>query len=403
VTFPLDYVRSRFPGLARDEVFLDNAGGSQILGSVIDGIGDYLRDCNVQHGATYGASQRAAERVTAGKQALASLFGAGPGTVVFGPSTTQIVFNLAAALGPSLQPGDEIVVTEADHEANVGAWRRVAAQRGAEVKLWRIDPARQGLELTDLAPLLGPRTRLVCMTHCSNVLGTIFDVAAAAELVHRAGAKLFVDGVAYAPHGPVDVAALGVDGYVFSIYKVYGPHLAAAYLGPELFAELANINHDFYDCGPYRLQPGGVNYELVAGGAAVATYLDDLGEHLGPGPDPRGRAWTAIAAHEADLAEHLLGFLGSCPKVHVVGDSRPSRAVRVPTISFVVDGVPSPSIPAQVDPHGVGIRFGDFCSRALVDALGLRPHGGVVRVSLVHYNSHAEVERLIAALRPIVA
>ncbi|MFY0535786.1 aminotransferase class V-fold PLP-dependent enzyme [Nannocystis pusilla] len=148
MTFPLDYVRSRFPGLARDEVFLDNAGGSQILGSVIDGIGDYLRDCNVQHGATYGASQR----VTAGKQALASLFGAGPGTVVFGPSTTQIVFNLAAALGPSLQPGDEIVVTEADHEANVGAWRRVAAQRGAEVKLWRIDRARQSLELTDLAP-----------------------------------------------------------------------------------------------------------------------------------------------------------------------------------------------------------------------------------------------------------
>lgn len=401
---PIDHVRSRFPALARDEVFLDNAGGSQILGAVIDGIAGYLRDCNVQHGATYASSRLAAARVEGGKRAIASLLGAGPDdTVVIGPSTTQIVFNLAAALAPSLRPGDEIVVTEADHEANVGAWRRLAA-RGAVVKTWPVDRARAALDLAALAPLLSRRTRLVCVTHCSNILGTIVDVRAAAALVHRVGARIFVDGVAYAPHGPIDFAGLGVDGYVFSVYKVYGPHLAAACLRPDFFAELANINHDFYDCGPYRLQPGGVNYELVAGSAAIAGYLDGLGEELGPAPGetPRRRAWAAIARHEAELAEHLLRYLKSCPRVHVVGETCPDRHVRVPTISFVVDGEPSAGIPPRVDPHGVGVRYGDFCSRALVDALGLRRHGGVVRVSLVHYNTHDEVERLIRALAPIV-
>ncbi|HEY8376552.1 MAG TPA: aminotransferase class V-fold PLP-dependent enzyme, partial [Nannocystis sp.] len=335
------------------------------------------------------------------------------GILILGPSTTQLVFNLAAAFAPSLRPGDEIVVTEADHEANVGAWRRLAGC-GAVVKTWPVDHARACLDLADLEPLLSSRTRLVCMTHCSNILGTIVDVRAAAELVHRAGARIFVDGVAWAPHGPIDFPALGVDGYVFSVYKVYGPHLAAAALRPDFFAELANINHHFYDSGPYRLQPGGANPELVAGCAAIAAHLDDLGADLDPAMresahDPamresaRALAWAAIARHEADLAEHLLGFLNSRPRVRVVGETCPDRHVRVPTISFVVDGEPSASIPPRLGAHGFAVRHGEFCSRGLVDALGLRAVGGVVRISLVHYNTHDEVERLIAALAPIVA
>lgn len=402
---PIDRVRERFPGLAGDELLLDNAGGSQILGAVIDEIGDYLRRCNVQHGASHARSRAAVLRVEAGRRALASLLGDGPGPVVIGPSSTQVVSNLAAALAPSLRPGDEIVVTEADHEANIGPWRRLAGQ-GAVLRTWPLDRDTLRLEPKDLAPLLSPRTRLVCMTHCSNVLGTIHDIPPVARLVHAAGARLFVDGVAYAPHGPVDAAALGADGYVFSVYKVYGPHLAAVYLAPDFFAELANINHHFLaDAGAYRLEPGGVCHELVAGCAAIPAYLDELGAALaGPaGASPRARAWAAIAAHEQALSARLLAFLAACPRVQVIGETRADRQLRVPTISFVVAGLRSSELPPRLDAQGIAVRFGDFYARAVIDTLGLRERDGVVRVSMVHYNSEAEVERLIAALAPIVA
>jgi cysteine desulfurase family protein (TIGR01976 family) len=390
---PLELVRSRFPGLATDELLLDNAGGSQILGAVVDEIADYLRSCFVQVGASYPRSRAAVERIEAGKHAIAGLFGHGPGAVVIGTSTSQIVFNLAAALAPTLRPGDEIVITEADHEANVGAWRRLET-RGAVIRTWPLDRESRRLELAALAPLLSPRTRLVCMTHCSNILGTIHDVRAAAELVHAAGARLFVDGVAYAPHGPVDAAALGVDGYALSIYKVYGPHVAACYLGPEFFAELASINHEFLvDVGPYRLQPGGICHELVASCVAIPRYFAELGAD----------AWTLIAAHEQALSARLLGFLTACPRVRVVGETCPERHVRVPTISFTVAGMQSPEVPRRLDASAIGVRAGDFYARGLIDPLGLRDSGGVVRVSLVHYNTLAEVDRLIGALAPIVA
>lgn len=399
---PIDDVRACFPGLRGDDVLFDNAGGSQVLGAVVDGIADYLRTCYVQHGASYPRSRAAVERVEAGKRGLASLFGGGPGPVVIGPSTSQIIFNLAAALAPSLRAGDEIVVSEADHEANVGAWRRLAAY-GVVVKTWAIDRSRLRLTADGLAPLLGARTRLVAMTHCSNVLGTIHDVAAIAEMVRARGARLFVDGVAYAPHGPVDAAALGVDGYVFSIYKVYGPHLAAAYLSPELFGELANINHHFLaDAGAYRLEPGGVCHELVAGCAAIPAYLDDLGAALPGAASPRSRAWAAITTQEERLSARLLDFLGACPRVRVIGETCPDRQVRVPTISFVVDGLMSSEVPAQLDKLGVAVRCGDFYARGVIAALGLAAQGGVVRASMVHYNREDEVDRLIAALAPIV-
>lgn len=402
MTLPLEFVRARFPGLAGGDVLLDAAGGSQILGAVIEGVVDYLRGCNVQHGGTYARSRAAASRVEAGLQAIASLFGPGPGEVIVGSSTTQVVFNLAAALAPTLRPGDEIVVTEVDHAANVGAWRRLAAA-GAVVKTWPLDRERLILDPAALERLLTPRTRLVCMTHCSNVLGTIHDVRAAAARVHAVGGRLFVDGVAFAPHAPVDAAALGADGYVMSLYKVYGPHLAAAYLAPEFFAELTTINHEFLaDAGAYRLEPGGVCYELVAGCAAIPAYLEALGAALGPGPGARARAWAAIAAHEEALAERLLGFLRGRPRVRVIGETCASRQVRMPTISFVVEGLRASEVPPRLDPLGVGIRWGDFYAKGLIDALGLRAADGVVRASMVHYHAPEEVERLIAGLAPIV-
>lgn len=396
---PIDRVRARFPGLEGEEVLFDSAGGSQILGAVIDEIAGYLRSCNVQHGASYPRSRAAVERVEAGKRGISSLFGDGPGTVVIGPSTSQIVFNLAAALAPSLRAGDEIVVSEADHEANVGAWRRLAGL-GVVVKTWALD--RETLRLTPdgLAPLLSGRTRLVAMTHCTNVLGTIHDVATIAEMVRAAGGRLFVDGVAYAPHGPVDAAGLGVDGYVFSIYKVFGPHLAAVYLSPEFFGELANINHYFLaDAGAYRLEPGGVCHELVAGCAAISAYLDALGGEVGGG---RAGAWRAIAGQEERLSARMLEHLASFPRVRVIGEGRADRSLRVPTISFVVEGMECSQVVAGLDALNVAVRFGDFYAKGLIEALGLREKGGVVRASMVHYHDEGEVDRFAAALGRVI-
>jgi cysteine desulfurase family protein (TIGR01976 family) len=385
----LTAVRRQFPALDREWIFLDNAGGSQILGRAIDRVAEFLRTSNVQLGGSYAVSQLAGERVQAGAGALARWIGCDPSEVVIGSSTTQLLANLASAMVGQLAHGDEIVVTNLDHEANVGAWRRLA-ERGVVLKQWPVDPESLTLRLEELQPLLTPRTRLVCFTHASNLVGTIHPVAAISRAVHQHGARVCVDGVAYAPHRRIDVRAWDVDYYVFSIYKVYGPHLAALYGKRELLAGLRNINHFFIGDKevPYKLQPGNVNYELVHTLPAVVEYLESL-------------SFDEVAAHEARLATRLLGFLGAVPGVRILGE-RAASATRVPTVSFVAEGRSSAEIVRAVDPHRIGIKHGDFYARRLVESLGLAD-GGVVRVSMVHYNTIEEVDRLIAALEPALA
>ena len=241
---PLDvgFARSHFPALDQGWALFDNAGGSVAPRTVIDRATDYLRRYMVQLGASYRASAEALELVERGKRAAAELLGAEAGEIVIGPSSTMNVLVLAGALGSTLKAGDEVVVTNLDHEANSGAWRRLA-ERGVVVKQWNFDPESYALLPSDLEPLLSSRTRLVCFTHCSNLIGTIHDVAGIARLAHAAGARVVVDGVAFAPHRRVDVKALGVDCYLVSLYKVFGPHLAALYCRRELLSEMPNQNH----------------------------------------------------------------------------------------------------------------------------------------------------------------
>lgn len=383
----LDFVRANFPALASGFVYLDNAGGSQTLASVADRVRDYLLTTNVQLGASYSVSEAAAARVAAGADGAARFMGAKPGEVVLGSSTTQLLHNLAHAMRDELREGDEVVVTSADHEANVGPWKRLAA-RGVVVKTWRIDRDTWRLEPRGLLPLLGPRTRLVAFTHATNLLGVLHDVPAITRVVHEHGARVCVDGVAFAPHRAIDVAAWDVDYYVFSFYKVYGPHIAALFGKRELLARLANVNHDFIADAPYKLQPGGVNYELAHGLGGVFDYVASLG----PG------AFDAIAAHEEALAARLLDYLNGKKGVRVLGERAADRARRVPTVSFAVDGREPEAVVRAIDPHGVGVRHGDFYAKGLVDDLGLADRGGVVRVSAVHYNTIDEIDRLIAAL-----
>jgi cysteine desulfurase family protein (TIGR01976 family) len=396
----LAFVRHHFPGLASPWVFMDNAGGSHVLTEAADRVRDFLLTTPIQHGASYALSAEASAKVQDATAALAAMINARhPSEVVIGPSTTFLFQQLARAMASSLRPGDEIIVTDVDHESNIGPWRTLEGQ-GVAVREWQVNRETLELDLAALERLLNPRTRLVCVTHCSNILGTLLPIPAIAQLVHAAGAELCVDGVAYAPHRRVDVQALGCDWYAYSFYKTYGPHQAVLWGRRERLLELDSLNHWFIgkDRVPYKLQPGNVNYELVWGCAAIPAYFEALARHHGTD------AFDAIAAHEEALAERVLAWLGARNDVRIIGRRSAGRAERVPTISFVADGRRSSTIVEAVDRHQVGIRFGDFYARRLIDHLGLADRHGVVRISMVHYNTPAEVDRLLAgldeALRP---
>ena len=403
----LETIRAEFPALAGDCVYLDNAGGSQVLRRVADRIHDYLLTTSVQLGASYAQSQRATERVLAARKAVAELINAAhDDEVVMGPATTGLMLILTQALLPGVRPGDEIIVTNTDHESNIGGWMRLQAA-GAVIKVWEVNRDSLTLELDDLDRLLSSRTKWVAMTHASNVLGSINPVAEVARRVHAAGGRLCVDAVAYAPHRLVDVQASGADIYVYSFYKVYGPHYAVLWGRRELLLSLPSLNHYFIGPEelPYKLQPGNVNFELSWGCAGIGDYLSDTGTALGSSGSRRQRMQTAFDAfaHQEDvLAEKLLSYLRGKPKVRIIGHDRVSSGNRVPTISFVVDGRHSEEIVRHIDHFNIGIRFGDFYARRLIEALGLQGQGGVVRVSAVHYNTVGEIERLIRHLDEVI-
>jgi cysteine desulfurase family protein (TIGR01976 family) len=406
----LDYVRPQFPALAGDWIFFDNAGGSQTLKRVVDRITEFLLTSDVQLGASYGVSQLATERVAQASAAIATLMNAAdPSEIVMGSSTSLLLRILALCLSRTFKPGDEVIVTNCDHEANIGPWVELQ-QQGIEVKTWRINPDTLTLELSDLAALLTPRTKLVAFTHTSNVLGTINPIKQITELAHSHGAMVCIDAVGYAAHRLIDVQDWDVDFYIFSFYKVYGPHYAALYGKRDHLLNMPGFNHYFIQGAniPYKFQPGNVNFELSYGAIGLCDYFSDLSmQHYGSaaGETLRDRiqqAFELISVYEDVIGDRLLRYLESKPNVQIIGHPKAEQAVRVPTIAFVVKGVDSSTIPLQIDPHHIGIRYGDFYAKRLIDALGLTARNGVIRVSMVHYNTMEEVDRLIALLDPIL-
>ncbi|MDE2514421.1 MAG: cysteine desulfurase-like protein [Rhodospirillales bacterium] len=394
----LEFVRAQFPALADGFAYFDNAGGSLVLRDVAERMAEYLLTTSVQTGASYVHSTRASSRMAEARARIATMIGARRAEeVVFGPSTTVLCQFLARAMASRFRPGDEVIVTNFDHESNIGAWRGLAAQ-GVVIREWKIDPARLTIDLADLRALLGPRTRLVAVTHASNILGTINPIHEIAAMVHAAGAELTVDAVAYAPHRAVDVAALDVDYYVFSFYKTYGPHFAVLYGKYDKLAALDGLYHYFYgrEVVPGKLEPGNASYEAAWASAGIVAYLEKLGGQAGRAGVER--AFAEIALHEAALAERLLRFLRGRNDIRIIGLPEADPAIRVPTISFKVAGRDSAAIVRAVDGDRIGIRYGDFHSRRLVEALGLAPGNGVVRASMVHYNTIDEVDRLVDSL-----
>jgi len=399
VDLDTEWVRARFPGLDDELAFFENAGGSVPVDGVVRLAHEYLAHDMVQLDATYPRSARATERVEAGKRAAARLVNADVADVVLGDSTSMNMYVLSHAFASQVGPGDEIVVTEVDHEANRGAWIRMAKARGATLREWRLDRETHALTREGLDAVLSERTCLVAFSHCSNVVGTIHDARAFVTRIHEAGARAVIDGVAFAPHRRVDVRALGADAYGLSLYKVYGPHLGLLYVSPSFREALTNQNHDFLEgTGSYELMPGNVSHELAASLPGIVAYLEALDRHHA-GDGRLDGAFRTIAAHEAQLADRLLSFLRDHPKVHLLGHADGDAERRVPTVTFRVEGRRSAEIPAAVEERGVAIRYGHFYAARAMEALGaVDPDDGVVRASAVHYNTVDEVDRLIEAL-----
>lgn len=403
----LPRLRAEFPALSNDCVYLDNAGGSQVLRRVADRVSDYLLTSSVQLGASYSESQQAGARVLAARKSVAQLINAAhDDEVVMGGSTTSLMFQLTQAILPDIRPGDEIIVTNTDHEANIGCWMRMQVA-GAIVKIWEVNLNTLTLDLQDLEGLMSPRVKWVAMTHASNILGTINPVEKVAEIAHRSGARLCVDAVAFAPHRLVDVQASGADIYVFSFYKVFGPHFAVMWGKRELLLSLHSLNHFFIgeDVIPYKLQPGNVNYELSYGCVGISDYLTSVGTELGSTGTDRQKmqaAFDAFEKHEDAMAEKLLRYLRSKQGVRIIGMDSAATGGRVPTVSFVVEGRMSEDVVRQMDSFKIGIRFGDFYARRLIEVLGLQKQGGVVRVSIAHYNTLEEIDRLVQHLDEII-
>lgn len=390
-------------------MFFDNAGGSQTLRQVVDRISEFLLTSNVQLGASYAVSQQAGDRVLQARSAAATLINAADSSeVVMGHSTSMLLRILSLCLSRTWQPGDEVIVTNSDHEANVSPWMDLQHQ-GITVKTWTLNPETLEFDLDDLAALLSPRTRLVALTHVSNILGTINPIRAIADLVHAHNALICVDGVGYAAHRLVDVQALEADFYAFSFYKVYGPHHALLYGKRQHLLNMLGINHYFIEGAniPYKFQPGNVNFELSYSVLGLCDYLSDLakrhyGEASGGEVSVRSRlaqAFELIRDHEDAVGDRLLRYLAHKPHVRIIG--KQTIEGRVPTISFTVKDLDSATLPPQVDPHQIAIRYGDFYAKKLIEDLGLVEQNGVIRVSMVHYNTLAEVDRLIECFERI--
>lgn len=404
----LDFVRRQFPPLANGWVMLENAGGSYVPQSVIDRVTSYMREVQIQPSWDFGPSADAAARIATGRRLMAEMINAEPEEVSIGPSTSLNVYLLMQSIRSWFKPGDEVVVTNQDHEANIGAWRRLA-EDGVVIREWQIDPVTGELDEAALDRLLGPRTRLVCFTHCSNIVATIHDVQRLARRIHQAGALVMVDGVACAPHRHIDVKALDVDFYAFSLYKVFGPHQGLLYGKREHLLKARSQQHFFIEENdiPLKLLPGGTNHEFTAGLVGIADYIDGLYAHHFKTPENSllsraRRVFELIGAHEEALANQTLDFLREQKKVRIIGQTR-ATGRRAPTISFTVQGMNSRTIAEDLNAQKIAIGYGDFYAKRCIEALGTAPQEGVVRIGLAHYNGAEELDRALKALDGVIA
>ena len=402
----MTFVRAQFPAfeapLTKGQAFFENAGGSYPCRQVVDRLARFYTERKVQPYAPYAAAQAGGAEMDEARLRLAALMGVETDAVSFGPSTSTNTYVLAQAVRQWLaKAGGAVVVTNQDHEANSGVWRRLA-DAGIEVREWRIDPETGHLDLDDLAGLLDDgKVRLVCFPHCSNVVAEINPVAEICAMVRAAGGYSCVDGVSYAPHGLPDVRALGADVYLFSAYKTYGPHQSIMTITAEFGAKLPAQGHWFNADTLYkRFTPSGPDHAQIAACAGMADYIDALyGQHFGAGdvsPVARSAAvHDLMRAQEVAVTQPLLDYLAARNDLRLLG---PRQAIdRAPTVAVALQGA-AEAVASRLARHGVNCWGGDFYAVRPLEAMGVDLERGVLRMSLTHYTSAEDVVRLIKAL-----
>ena len=416
---PLDtaLVREHFPALIRPAIFLDNPAGTQLSRESLDRITGYLIETNANHGGAFETSRSSDAIIAEARAAAADFINAGsPDEIVFGPNMTSLTFNISRSLGRTFNPGDEIVVTRLDHDANITPWVMMAEDRGCEVRRVDFKPEDGTLNLDDLSRALESGPKLVAVGYASNALGTINPIPKIVKMAHEAGALIYVDAVQYAPHGPIDVRALDCDFLVCSAYKFFGPHASMLYGKYALLDELTA-----YRVRPAPAEPPGKfetgtgNFEGYAGLLGALEYLEWVGETFGGhyaekyGEQFQGRAlklkqaMSAIRAYEYEVSRALLDVLEETPGVTIYGLKDVRRLEeRVPTYSFTLKGWNPRELAAKLNEYGIYVWDGNYYALAVTERLGLEESGGMVRVGPVHYNTVEEIHKFGEALRDIL-
>jgi cysteine desulfurase family protein (TIGR01976 family) len=410
ISLDVDYVKAQFPAFSDPKSskwsFFENAGGSYVPTNVIEHLNHFMTSTKVQPYAEFDTSAIAGDNMDQATKLFAEMINAKIDEIIIGGSTTMNMYVLSNAMRALLKTGDEVIVTNQDHEANVGAWRRLA-EHGMIIKEWQINPKTAELDIDDLKSLLSNKTRLVAVTHCSNIVGSINDLKSIAKLVHEYDAYIIGDGVSYAPHGFPDVKDLDVDFYAFSLYKTFGPHLGLLYGKKEILSKLPNQNHEFLEGDvPYTLNPGGPNHEELSCLIGVYEYFNNLYEHHFPDKEAstRGKIEAVnelIAKHEMEIANPLLDYINSRDDINLIGKNKIENKDRAPTIAFTIKNKSSKDVSSELVKNGIATRNDNFYAWRCLKALGINTDDGVVRTSMVHYNTHEDVNNLISALKTI--
>ncbi len=401
----INFIRQQFPAFSESSLegftHFENAGGTYACGQVVDLLNRYYRETKVQPYYGFEPSNSAGQQMDQARERMATWLNVVTDEVHFGPSTSQNTYVIAQALRQYLKPGDEIIVTNQDHEANVGAWRRLEAE-GFVIREWQVDPETAELNPADLDKLLNDRTRVVAFTHCSNIVGSVHPVREWTDKIHAAGALAIVDGVSYAGHGLPDVDALGADIYLFSLYKVYGPHLGVMVMRTAVNEQLPYQGHFFNEDHPTdRFTPAGPDHAQIASVNGVIDYFEAVYSHHFGGDEvaatKKTSAVRALFQHaERRNLQPLLDFISNRQGVRLIGKAVTKH--RAPTVSLTVEGRDPAEIAAELASQKIGIGNGNCYAYRIMEALGIPPDEGVVRLSLVHYTRAEEVSRLIEAL-----
>lgn len=407
--FPVEFLRAAFPALKHSPsfVFFDNAAGAQIPQVVFDAVNRHLLECNVQRGGRYGKSQEVDATIARARQSVADLVNARSASeIAFGMNATSFIRIVSLAIGQTLGERDEIIVTDMDHEANVATWLALERE-GAKFRWWKMREDGN-LHPDDLRPLVSSQTRLVACTVTSNATGSVVDVAAAAEIAHAAGAEIFLDCVHYGPHGVIDVRAWDCDYLACSGYKIFAPHMGFLWGRMELLQALPTFREEFIpNEPPVKIEAGTFIYENVAGMDAAIGYLESIGKSLGGEGASNSRrtnlvrAMTAIRNYEESLSFELLRVLSEA-EATVYGIREKERlGQRVPTFCFNLARIAPARVTEELARAEIGVRDGHMYAPRLMKRLALREESGVVRTSLVHYNTIEEVERFGSVLKEL--